>query len=373
LLLSSNRDGEAERVYRRSIEVTEVLRLAYVESVELGINLVMALNDLARLLLRNGELVEAEDVYRRAVGVGKALWTAHPSNLSIYPALGLALNELGGLLRDTGELNEAENVYRSAVDIGIASVAMHNGIHVYLHAVGVALNNLGTLLCHDGRLEEAERAYARAIEYYENMWRVHPDKQSVGDGEDKVDIGGGLGLALRNMGSLLRNTNQLQGAERLYRRSIKIYEKIWRANPESGIRLGEVLTDLGDLMRSDGRQMGAEHVYRRSIKLYRSIWRANPHSVECGLGLSMTLIKLSNLMIRSQAYGPVLIYNSRVDEAVRRCDEAEQTVSAVLNLVPNHPSAIQLKQFITNQYQSSLIVLRPGQVPWWQRWFGGGT
>ena len=76
-----------------------------------------ALNSLGLLLRDAGQVAEAERAYRRAVEIYEALWKANPENVDIGHGLGRALSNLGNLLRDAGRVAEAERAYRRSVEI----------------------------------------------------------------------------------------------------------------------------------------------------------------------------------------------------------------------------------------------------------------
>ena len=88
---------------------------------------------------------------------------------------------------------------------------------------GQGAESLGLLLRDAGRVAEAERAYRRSVEIYEALWKANPGHVGIGDG---------LGRALSNLGILLRDAGQVAEAERAYRRGVEIYEALWEANPE---------------------------------------------------------------------------------------------------------------------------------------------
>ena len=73
-------------------------------------------------------------------------------------------------------------------------------------------------------MAEAERAYRRSVEICEALWKANPEN---------VDIGDGLGLALSNLGILLRDAGRVAEAERAYRRAVEIYEALWRPTPRT--------------------------------------------------------------------------------------------------------------------------------------------
>ena len=77
----------------------------------------LALSSLGLLLRDAGRVAEAERAYRRSVEIREALWKANPENVVIGNGLGVALSSLGDLLRDAGQVAEAERAYRRAVEI----------------------------------------------------------------------------------------------------------------------------------------------------------------------------------------------------------------------------------------------------------------
>ena len=47
---------------------------------------------------------------------------------------------------------------------------------------GLALSSLGLLLRDAGQVAEAERAYRRSVEIYEALWKANPEDVGIGDG-----------------------------------------------------------------------------------------------------------------------------------------------------------------------------------------------
>jgi tetratricopeptide (TPR) repeat protein len=212
----------------------------------------------------------------------------------------------------------------------------------------MALTNLGPLLSADGRVEPAEKAYRRSVEIYEALWKDNPRN---------VPIGHGLGTALNNLGAFLRADGRIEPAEKAYRRSVEIYEALWKDNPRNvqiGDALGSALNNLRILLRCDGRVEPAEKAYRRSVEIFEALWRANRGNVE----------------ITARYAGSLC--------SVGRWDEAERLVNEVLAKVGRHPYANQVKRYIVaNRPRSGQRATIPDQAtadvkqPWWKRWTGG--
>ncbi len=96
------------------------------------------------LMLERGYKAEAEDYLRRSVSASKS-----PE----------ALNDLAELLRKTGNLEEAEKQIRAAIELSPDFY--------------VTWDTLGGVLMDTKRLDEAEQAYLKALEIYQDDLRVH--------------------------------------------------------------------------------------------------------------------------------------------------------------------------------------------------------
>jgi len=184
------------------------------------------------------------------------------------------------------------------------------------NGLGMALNNLGILLRVSGRVADAERALRGAVEISESLWAANPDN---------VGIGHGLGWALNGLGNLLRDTGRVAEAERACQRSVEILGALWAANTENvEIRhgLGASLTSLGNLLRDTDRMTEAEAALRRSVEILQVVCEANPENIKMKAKYAECLCDLG------------------------RFDEAERLVREVLERVPDHPDAKHLLQSI---------------------------
>ena len=122
------------------------MRAANPEHVDIGDGLGTALNNLGVLLRDASRVAEAERAYRRAVEICEALWAANPENVDIANGLGTALNNLSDLLSDAGREAEAERTYRRSVEIYEALRAANPENVDIGSGLGLALSSLGNLL-----------------------------------------------------------------------------------------------------------------------------------------------------------------------------------------------------------------------------------
>jgi tetratricopeptide (TPR) repeat protein len=184
------------------------------------------------------------------------------------------------------------------------------------------LYNAGCDLMSTRFAPEAAIYYQESLSIREALWRENPSNIALGDG---------LGGALNNLGTLLRDAGRVDDAEAAYRRAVTLAEALWRENPSNvsiGDTLGLALNNLGTLLSDAGRVDDAEAAYRRSVEIREALWRENPSHIAIKAGYAGSLCDFE------------------------RWDEAERLVEEVLAVVPAHPYANQLKSYIVRQRRS---------------------
>jgi tetratricopeptide (TPR) repeat protein len=192
LLVTTNRQAEAEPLYRRALLINE--KSFGSEHPDVA----AALNNLANLLDNTNRQAEAESLYRRALAIWeKSLGPDHPN-------VATALNNLAALLDDINRQAEAEPLYRRALAIWEKSLGPEHP------DVATALNNLALLLTTTDRHDEAEPLYRRSLAILEKS--LGPEHPNVAE-------------SLDNLAALLSDTNRQAEAERLLRRAEMIRNK----------------------------------------------------------------------------------------------------------------------------------------------------
>jgi tetratricopeptide (TPR) repeat protein len=132
-------------------------------------------------------------------------------------------------------------------------------------------------------------------------------------------------VELGNLGLLLMQLGRAAEAESAYCRAIATFELLWSANPdhiEIGSGLAGSLSNLGSLFMQSDQAAEAELAYRRAVAAYELLRSANPYHIEIKLG-----------------YAGSLCY-------IDRLQEAKHLVHEVLSILPNHPYANSLQQYI---------------------------
>jgi len=121
----------------------------------------VALNNLAKNFVDQGNLPEAEDLFRQALETAKK--TLPPK----HPNVALALNNLAytlSLTNDPARLTEAADLFQQALDMQREVLGEDN------QAVALSLNNLSSVLNDLGRLSEAEARQREALGKWRKMY-----------------------------------------------------------------------------------------------------------------------------------------------------------------------------------------------------------
>lgn len=243
VLQALGRSDEAERTYRRAIELNPALAVAH--------------SNLGALLLAQGRREEAEAELQRALAHAPGLADAH-------------LN-LGNLRRQAGDLAGAEACYRRAIaaapqhanayaNLGLALAGQGKtdaALDSYLKAAALdpALPeiqlNIGKLYTDQGRHRDAEACYRRAIELAPDNAELHNNLGVALSTQQRFpeaaralrrasEIKPDFYQAINNLGAALRNSEQLYEAVLCFDRVIALWPNHASAHNNRGLTLIEM-------------------------------------------------------------------------------------------------------------------------------------
>jgi CHAT domain-containing protein len=203
------------------------------------LDVAVAVNSLAVLYLRKGDIAKAELFYQRARTIyEKSLGPEHPY-------LASSLNGLATVYGDRGDYEKAEPLYRQALTIWEKSLGPEHA------SVSLVLYNLARLYRDTGADAKAERLYQRDLTVKEKA--LGPEAPNVA-------------RALNNLADYYNDSGEFEKAEPLYWRALAIHEKSF--GPED-LSLTTSLDGLAALYgRLKGDYAKAEPLYQRSL----SIW-----------------------------------------------------------------------------------------------------
>jgi len=117
-----------------------------------------------------------------------------------------------------------------------------------------ALNQTAAFLWLNARYKAAEPLYRRALKIHEKvLGEKHPDTAAT----------------LNNLALLLHDKGDYDGAEPLYRRAMGIHEKVLGPeHPDTATSLN----NLADLLRAEGDYDGAEPLFRRALEIREKVF-----------------------------------------------------------------------------------------------------
>ena len=238
------------------------------------------LNQVGVYLQGRARFGDAKNAMERSLAIGEAAYGAN------HPTVAIRLSNLGSVLRDMGDLDGARSLLERALAI---QEVEHGWNHT---SVGAVLGNLGSVLQDLGDRDKVRGERDRARAHYEEA-RVRLERAlAIYEAEYGPDHRL-VSTPLNNLGTILRNLGDLQGALEYHRRALEIDEAEYGPNhPEVATDLnniGSVLWDLGDV---DGARAHVE----RALAIGEAAYGANHPTVA---------IRLNNLGDVHEALGDV--------------------------------------------------------------------
>jgi tetratricopeptide (TPR) repeat protein len=273
VLRELGRYDEAELFSRKAVKICEeVLGPEHPDTAT-------SLNNLAMILRNLGRYDETEPLLCRALKIREvALGIEHPETAT-------SLNNLGVLLRELGRYDEVEPLYRRALKIYESVLGPKH------RQTAFCQSNLGSLLGKLDRYDEGEFLHRRALETFEEMLGPeHPDTvnclenfiellDNLGRYEDTRDLhyrvfefrekslgpdNPMLVTPLINIGVFLRNSDQLNEAEKYLEKAFAIVESY---RDVASKEIARTCSALGKLRALQGRYQQSEDLLLRYLSI----------------------------------------------------------------------------------------------------------
>ena len=194
-----------------------------------------SLNNLALLLLEQGDLAGALPLFERAFTIDeRALGPEHPETAT-------NLNNLAGVFHRRGDFSGARPLYERALAIREKALGSDHT------QTAKSLNNLAALLRDQGDPAGARPLFERALGIYEKVFE-HPDSA----------------ISLSSLARLLRDQGDLVGARPLFERALGIREKAFGPeHPDTAISL----SNLAMTLHVQGDWVAARPLLERAIAI----------------------------------------------------------------------------------------------------------
>jgi tetratricopeptide (TPR) repeat protein len=226
---------------------------------------VTTLNNLARVLQDQGDLVGARPLYERALAIcEKAIGPEAPNTAA-------SLNNLALLLQDQGDLAGARLLVERALAIREKVLGPEHP------STAAILNNLADLLRNQGDLAGARLLVERALAIREKV--LGPEHPNIASSLN------GLALPLLEQGDLA-------GARPLVERALAIYEKAFGPEHPS---TATTLYNVARLLRKEGDLAGARPLFERALAIYeKTVGPNSPATNRTRTDLSRLLVLIGS-------------------------------------------------------------------------------
>jgi CHAT domain-containing protein/tetratricopeptide (TPR) repeat protein len=260
VLLAQGDYGTARGYYRRALEMTQALypRERYPRGHP---DLATNLNNIGILLQQQGNYGEARGYQLRALEMREALYPReqYPEG---YPDLIYDLNNMGRLCEDQGDHGAARGYLRRALEMCQALYPRERYPHGHPD-LAVSLGNMGRLYSKQGDFGEARGYYQRALEMTQALY----PKERFPRGHPR------LASSLNHLGYLFRSQGDLGEARAYFQRALEMDQALYPRDryPQGHPDLALGLSNLGHLLQSEGKDAEAWPLLIQAADMYHDL------------------------------------------------------------------------------------------------------
>ena len=274
---------EAEAFFRRELPLVDRLTQDFPDRPEYGRELARTLSNLGNVLARNRD-GGAEIVLQRAVDVNGPLTAKHPEDVQIRFDLAKDYQCLGDLQFEQGKLEVALASIRESRSISEALVKEFPDKPRYSEVLAMNLADMGLVLRALNK-PQSEEAFQKSAAIYEQLVAAHPDN---------FDYKLGRARCLRDQGTVVASLGHDDQAEAIYRKALALFDlKSAKAQAAESIRIqAGLLNNLGDLHRP-----GAEKAFGDSIVLSTHLLAHQPPANKDLHNLAIAQNNLADLLV----------------------------------------------------------------------------
>ncbi|MBU7029234.1 MAG: CHAT domain-containing protein [Theionarchaea archaeon] len=248
---------DAEKAYNEALKIFTELEKKNTEKCKLS--LAVILENIGNFYCNTGKFSQAEKKHNEALEIMKALAEKNPDEYKPYMAT--ILSNLGNLYKDAGKFFEAEEAYQKALEIR-RNLADKNP-KKYKPTVALTVNNLG-LLQFDTELSRAKAEYEASKEEKEKLEKEI--KKRIKELEKYDDAIKGAKEKCDEVSERIKEK---------YKEALDIYERL----PKKEKYLSNVAgcwNNTGNLYEENEELNQAEKFYKKALKRYRNLEKQNP-------------------------------------------------------------------------------------------------
>lgn len=233
MLRSIGRIGDAERHYRRALEIAQSQPDEYKDEI------LQHLNNLGEIILMKGDLPGATEIFEEA----ERMIEKDPRLVEsdAFPILNFNLGELS---KAKGDLDRAEHYYKISIERPVENP-------LFLGSRGILLNGFCDLKLRQNKLDEAIALAEEAAEILRKDY-----------GEESAP----LAFALNEKALALKMKGDIAAAEPLCKEVLEMRRRIL---PAGHVEIAQSLNNLAAVLRDTQRYAEAEPLFRETLDLAR--------------------------------------------------------------------------------------------------------
>lgn len=298
----------------------------------------LALAELSRALLRQGDRESALETARATVDVFERLHGAGPGESAWVSGLVVGYDRLGDVHLDLGQIEEAERAYARA----LALAAELPKAELRTRLTGVAHENLGSVRQAQGRLEDALKEFKKALTLRKSLPRARSD----------VELQRTVSVSYEKIGDVQTQLQKGKAALASYQEGLRLARQIAEGEPDN-VRWQEDLATahrkVGDAHWSLGRSSEAVVHFRANLKIAETLHRADPEWRPW-----RTSLLVSHERLATASY--------RLGERQAAVDHFETALAHAKAILLTDPASIDALETVSRLYQSlSLSLFEAGR------------
>jgi len=273
---------EAEKIYLRSLEITE--RLAKANPAQFEPDLALTAMNLGVFYSAVRKMPEAETMFRLSLDIYERLAKANPAQFE--PDLAKTAMNLGNFYSAVQNMPEAETMYLRSLEIR-ERLAKANSAQ-FEPDLAATLVNLGLFYATVQKMPEAEKMYLHSLEIFERLAKANP-----------AQFEPNLARMAMNLGIFYSDVQNMPEAETMYLRSLEIYERLAKANPaQFEPDLARTAMNLGLFYSAVQKMPEAETTFRRALDICERLVKTNPVQFEPNLARTLGNLSWFYLLVK---------------------------------------------------------------------------
>jgi tetratricopeptide (TPR) repeat protein len=315
----------ARQRYERSLQIVERLAKEDPNAASLRRDVSIGLNGVGNVLAAQGDLGGARRRYEQSLEISERLAQEDPSSASLRRDLSVCLDRLGDVLVHQGDLAGARRRFEQSLQIREQLAKEAPSSASLRRDVSVSLEKVGEVLEAQGSLAEARQRYEQTLQIVERLALEDPSSATL-----QRDVS----VSLKNVGDVLVAQGDLAAARQRYEQSLQIFERLSKEDPSSASLRRDVsigLEGIGNVLMAQGDLVGARQRFEQSLQIAERLTKEDPSSARQRRELSVSLLRVGNVLV------------AQGDQAAAR-QRYEQSVHISEGLAKEDPSSATLRR-----------------------------